>query len=426
MTMIDQRILIPASPDVVWELISDLASNPKWQVDCRSVSFLTSLRDEPGTRWRTTHANGHETVQEITVWYDRLGYEYKYVDGAPYREATGRIRLQEIAEGTVVQWTFTYEMPGVIGGLRNSLGTKRQIEAMMIDSLKGLWRHINQAGGSQQFREAKSLMRDALDYEQRAHYKPRHKMVGSGEERPEAPIAQAATKPLIPEPPISDEDTKPRPSVALPKNEPVEIPPVEPIPADPDFLFRPATLQPETPPPVQRPSVEIAAFQEPKLAEPVTPERVSSELDPQLTTAERRAILDTSEMDTAKVSIWEVFGLPRPSETQQMRAVQLQQEEQPTEEAAAPAVEAEETPVVIESEEVSSPWTLVDPPAAIPPADPLPEAVPVELITPSPPPVEVGAATTPVSVQVVKVPTAITHAGLRVVQRRKLVKLRRK
>jgi uncharacterized protein YndB with AHSA1/START domain len=120
MTTLDQRILIPVDPQAVWDRISNLAANPGWQTDCRSVSFLTSLRNGAGTRWRYASAGGHEYVVEITAWYDKLGYEYRFVAGAPFQENRGRIRLQEIPEGTVVQWTFSYERGGMLGGIRDS------------------------------------------------------------------------------------------------------------------------------------------------------------------------------------------------------------------------------------------------------------------------------------------------------------------
>jgi uncharacterized membrane protein len=457
MTMIDQRILIPAGPDIIWALLSDLSRNPAWQADCRSIAFLTSLREGPGTRWRSTHANGQETVQEISAWYDGLGYEYTYVDGAPYRESKGRIRLQEIAEGTVVQWTFTYEMPGVIGGLRNSLGVKRQIEAMMIDSLKSLWRQINQAGGAKQLHEPKSLMRDALDYQQRAQYKPRHKLVGKGQaEAPTTPpVAQAL---VISEPPISDEDTKPRPSIALPKEQPIPT-----NSKDPDFLFRPAALQQSDAPPVavdvpMPPTVTPTGWLEPDDAPIASPpvKRPEPVSEPKLSTAEMRAILDTSDMDTGKVSIWEVFGVPRPSETQQMRAVQAEQEAAEKAKAvtetpavgdvpvATPSVEEEVvasspsdiTPTV-QTPNVAAPLelpTFVFPMSTEPPK--IPDYAPLDVVQERPPEdsTTVEATATPAVEQAVVAAQASSvqattatsvGLGLRVLQRRELVKLRR-
>ena len=51
----------------------------------------------------------NDVVVEISAWYDTLGYEYRIVDGAKFGENQGRIRLQEVAEGTLVRWIFQYE-----------------------------------------------------------------------------------------------------------------------------------------------------------------------------------------------------------------------------------------------------------------------------------------------------------------------------
>ncbi len=257
MNTIDQRILIPSPPEVVWDYLGDLTKTPEWQADCKAVSFLTSKRNGPGTRLRISSDKGQDRVVEITAWYDGLGYQYTYVDGVPYRESTGRIRLQEIPEGTVVQWTFTYD----VGGLR--FGLSRQIETAMETSLKSLWKQVSQSSGAQKIREAKSLMRDAPDYEARAQYKPRHPTVIDGKNEdgspataeqagptqpiptvPSAPLPppqpmQAISGPVIDEPPFDEEDTRPRrPAAASPAPAPM---PDELFDTthEPDFLFRP-------------------------------------------------------------------------------------------------------------------------------------------------------------------------------------------
>jgi len=279
MTTIDHRILIPANTQVVWDYISNLSRNPKWQVDCRSVTFLTQKHDGPGTRWRMASESGREYVLEVTAWYKGLGYEYQYVDGANFQENIGRVRLQEIPEGTIVQWTFTYELPGIFSGLRDSLGTRRQIDHLIADSLRKLYLQIKAAGGGTLI-EPKSLMRDAPDVEARSHYQPRHPVV-----TPEKPDGEPFDEPLVPapeapsvrpgmfdfdEPPIYDDDAQTlQPIMAL--NLPPEPPVVEddtrpnptakrePEPAadlpsgdEPDFLdtLAPIVESVRTPPPV--------------------------------------------------------------------------------------------------------------------------------------------------------------------------------
>ena len=205
MTILDHRILIPKSPEKIWEFLSDLSQNAAWQVDCKSVSLLTTKTTGSGVRWRYATTGGRSYVAETTAWYDGLGYEYTFVDGAPFRESKGRIRLQEIAEGTVVQWTLTYETNGVFAGFRNAVGLKRQFEGAMVDSLKNLWKVLQKVMPEDKPREVKSLMRDAPDYESRTQYRPRHAKPESAE-----PVAQPSGVSEIVEPPIAADDTRPR------------------------------------------------------------------------------------------------------------------------------------------------------------------------------------------------------------------------
>lgn len=415
MTTIDQRILIPAGPEAVWEQLSNIANNPNWQIDCKSISFLSSRREGPGVRWRYTSDKGRDYVLETTAWYDGLGYEYTIVDGAAYRQVRGRIRLQEIPEGTIVQWTFSYELPGVLGGLRNAMSVRRGLENTMAESLRMLWRKVNEKRDSSQSHEAKSLMRDALDYEARSRYKSRHTSAAPESQddtherfRPDAARSESPAQPaqpVIPEPPVAEDDTRPSPSVTPAEPEQTVSPPPQPITeppmAEPDFLAGvPAEddtpIQPEPtrvtpappvspappptpsepvqePPPVTaeddfarfRPPPVPALDNTPAIIEPVAQEQPESstpapppipepaaEVPPVAgvpddtrenapiieTDDSQRATSESAKLDTSEVSIWEVFGMPRPSETQEMAAVKLD------EVAAAPIPESEPEP----------------------------------------------------------------------------------
>jgi len=326
MNIIDQRILIPVSPEVVWTHISDISQNPTWQVDCRSISFLSSRRTGEGVRWRYTTDSGKECVVETTAWYEGLGYEYTFVDGVPYRSSRGRIRLQEIPEGTVVQWTLNYETAGILGGVRNAVGLKRHIDNVMVESLKTLWRYINQLSKPERsIRESRSLMRDAPDYEARSHYKPRHPSLIKVEQTGE-PASPAA----IAEPPISDEDTRPR------------------ITAVADAV---SAGEPES-------QVDLSMFKPPRepaasVAEPVEP-RVpdigkAAEIPlPTPESADTAAQIEASLLDTAQISVFDVFGLPKPSETQEMKAI--------TSEAPAEAVTTQSASISAEARTVELPY----------------------------------------------------------------------
>jgi hypothetical protein len=412
MNTIDQRILIPAPPDVVWAYLSDITHNPNWQADCQNVAFLTSKREGPGTRWRYSTARNREQVAEISAWYNGLGYEYSIIDGAPFRRNTGRIRLQEIPEGTVVQWTFSYEMGGLFGAGR---GASRQVETMMETSLKNLWRRITQTNSGKTIHEAKSLMRDAPDVEARSQYKPRHPSAAKEDavpeprnfterrapEKPAQPliiedeigiddlgVARFQPPVRIQEPPVAEGDTRPRPPVIGNEAEQQAAPPIEepdflaslnaPTAFEPDFLSSidtpnaitdlpsPIVRQPipevkeeDTRPRPAIPEATADVTTKEELPKPAPASVVKEEAPPSMSATERPApdeeahaafkpptnepaasipverptlISTSAELpaikldvtradDTGERSIWEIFGLPRPSETGEIKAV---------------------------------------------------------------------------------------------------------
>jgi hypothetical protein len=254
MATVDQRILIPVSQEVVWKYLSDLSNNPQWQVDCKAVAFLSSKRDGKGTRIRWANEKSQDVILEILSWYNGLGYEYTYVDGSPYKSSKGRIRLQEIPEGTIVQWTFEFELKGVLGR-----GGSRQIENTMTASLKNLYRKVKDFS-KQEGVQAKSLMQEAPGVEERFSYTPRHTPAFDEKHPPTplpgmTPLVPVATKPPTPvseiqpvesfafdfddEPPIKEDDTRPNPVVATSPTsgeQPVSAASPAADNAEPDFL----------------------------------------------------------------------------------------------------------------------------------------------------------------------------------------------
>ncbi len=510
MTTIDHRILIPAAPDLVWNYISDITHNPDWQVDCQNVVFLTSRREGPGLRWRYS-APGGDRVVAVTAWYNGLGYEYYFVDGVPFRENKGRLRLQEIPEGTIVQWTFHYELGGLFGGMRNALSLNRQTDHIIAESLRTLWQQMKQTGATSKAHEAKSLMRDAPDVSARSAYQPRHPSAAQQTEGQKPQPEQAAEPPIrtddaqpikiISEPPLDEEDTRkrriasavptpepsevpldlegepeflsevaedysrfepprdpsdtqPRKAVDLPIEQPKQPTPVEPPPgtlaAPVSMVERPSQQETEPlvlePPPTEttplvRPPELIEYLHDQPEPKPEAPPKVSIYDAPPLPSAPplpaHPPVTDRPELlseaptaskpvseptaptqptpikpvepsvpssPSAAPSIWEVFGVPRPSETQE-----------------APSVSAEATTPLTPASEVSSteatiPVT-VEPPEAETAPEPQAESVAV--------PAMIEAAPLLGDSTAIKFPPASSHVGLRIVMRRRLAKVRR-
>lgn len=267
MHQLDQTILVAAAPAAVWALVSDINRNPSWQDDCQSVAFLSKQRNGKGTRWRYRNLAGKEFELEITAWYDGLGYEYRYLDG----QARGRIRLQEIAEGTTVQWSFSYVTQGRLAGMRNALVMKRQHRRRMDAGLRALQAAVKRRAGDDNDFMSRSLMRDALTYEARLNYQPRHPSLlrEANSSTPPTPLA---------EPPVlEEEDTRPNPIYAdLPADSPLARQPVESEAAP--SLAEADVSPPRTPEPrAQEPSIwEVFGMERPEeagtaAAAPTTP-----------------------------------------------------------------------------------------------------------------------------------------------------------
>ncbi len=294
--------------------MANLGRSPEWQQNCRSVSFLTTMHQGHGTRWRVTDAGGQDRVYQITAWYDRLGYEYLIVDGAGFKQNRGQIRLQEIVEGTVVQWTFSYELGGFMGGVRNVLGIRRQIDSAIQESLRSLYRLITKGGEA--VIESKAQMRDAPDAVSRAQYRPRHKSAFDQKQAPPLTLT---------EPPLAEGDTRPHSVVT-------EIGAPDPgitAPAD-DALFRPPTpttapaatsevMPPVLPTPAPGLAPEpfrLPSFDQENVVETEKlPTVITDDLDNTATPVK------TDARDTSHLSVFELFGLPKPSETQELQKV---------------------------------------------------------------------------------------------------------
>lgn len=238
MTLIDQRILIDAPPQVVWEYISDPNHVRRWHAGYRTISVLTTQQFGLGTRRRCTPATGgKDVIEEITAWVDGLGYEYTQVEGGTFRAMRARIRLQAGPDGTTVQWTVTYKPRGVTGMLRDLFGGKRDMQSVMANSLRQLRRQIDELGlrMDAEYRQRVS-MRGRLNHDERQQYALRHvpdddhvPVAAEGDAQPAAeipgpvpPASDGGTDlPAVPIP-IPDQIAPPVPPAAVPEPDIVE------------------------------------------------------------------------------------------------------------------------------------------------------------------------------------------------------------
>ena len=389
MTLIDQRILINAPAEGVWQFLTDPEKLVRWHASYTSVSILTTQSTGVGTRRRCGLSTGKDVIEEITAWVDGLGYEYVVVDGGPYRSYQGRFRLQAGPDGTSVQWTIAYQPKGLIGTMRNLLGGKREMAAMMAASLRQLRRAVDSLGLQldEDYR-ARVGIQARLTANERAQYQRRYPtppeveavltanitppaVTEDGTLRPadtvptaaepsfvaeltdddldgshtadteptpppglrEAIVAQDAKPSAVPLPPAAPPEHAPfmRPAHAevaaeppLPAPEPAVPPPAAiagPPPPAPEVVAeskRPTPPRgiPAVPPPPAiagppQPAPEVVA----ESKRPTPPRGISrddlkaTELSPKPSLPPQTPVTDTGE-----ISIWEVFGLKRPSE----------------------------------------------------------------------------------------------------------------
>ena len=322
MNVIDLEILIPASPEFIWRFLGDPSTIPQWQEDTSSIAFLSTQREGRGTRWRqSSHRNG-DVVVEVGAWYDTLGYEYQIVDGARFSENQGRIKLHEVPEGTLVNWMFQYELGGLFGGIRNAMRLKGSTSSQIQDSLRNLHHLIMRESGGIPTHEAKASMQDAPDVTERLSYRPRHpsSFQDAGVEELEAETGDGTPatdrQPAVyeiglePAPASTDTDTKPNPVVLSTFDSPSEESPAEteledtrPIEleallAEPRFVDQATSKMPDAIEPTPETSAPAAADD-------------AADAEPASRVVEKPRF---RQIDSAHVSVFEIFGLQKPSE----------------------------------------------------------------------------------------------------------------
>lgn len=316
MNVIDLEILIPASPEFIWRFLGDPSALSQWQEDVTSVSFLSTQRDGQGARWRASSDTSSDVVVEVSAWYDTLGYEYRLMDGTKFAVNQGRIRLHEVTDGTMVRWTFQYELGGVLGGLRNAMRLKRSTTNQLQASLRNLHQLIMQESGGISTHEAKANVQEAPDVDERLSYQPRHPSAFhelSPDEFSEADAETATDKQPVsydefdakPLPFVADTDTKPNPVVISTGDEEQLLAAPDAAPDD----TKPIRVSPSV--------VEAGVIPEPRWPDPVlkAERRDESPVEPPAPIEIPAAPASSSEArDSAHLSVFEVFGLRKPSE----------------------------------------------------------------------------------------------------------------
>lgn len=282
MPLIDQRILIDAPSEVVWQVISDQSQLAQWHAAYSSVSVLTTQQRGTGVRRRCTLVSGKDVIEEIVSWVEGMGYEYQRIEGGPYREYRGRVRLQLGPDGTSVQWTVTYAPRGLVGRLRDRFGGHKALAETVTASLRQLRREVDALGRH-------------MDDQARARAAIRERM--SADERA---AAYAARQPADTDAPAEDAPPTPTPTPAEPsfvRDLAADEPPVDPTadtqPQEPAELDAPpasaASEEPRPPAAPSAPASNTLTEEEIPLHQRVTPARGIPSVQPSSHVVERPA-----------------------------------------------------------------------------------------------------------------------------------------
>ncbi len=285
MYTIDQRILVKTPGFALWGFISNFENNLQWHHDCTAISFLSQKRQGVATRWRQTTDNRLEMVFEILTWYDGLGFEYQFIDGHRYKACIGRVRLQEIAEGTLLQWTLQYELKGILGGVQNRLGMNSTIQNEMYVSLKSLAKLGNTIGSLENY-APKSLMKDGS-------LVPEERTFTTLEE---IPSPTSVTPSFALETIASVEDTQPS----------------RPVQLDDTLASGGVRSQPSVIPPTLDPRKDTAELSK-VIPSHATVTAETSFMPTATTLSGSHSLEPSTNKDPNQLSIWEIFGIPNPN-----------------------------------------------------------------------------------------------------------------
>jgi uncharacterized protein YndB with AHSA1/START domain len=143
MAKLDLRIFIRATPERVWQVISDLSGQARWMVDVRRLDIVSETKSGSGTVIDlTSELFGlpllHD-VMEITAWDPPR--ELAVVHRGQFT-GTAAFRLEPVHGGTVFTWVEEFRPPfGPLGELSFGLLVGphlRRVFGRSLDNVRGL------------------------------------------------------------------------------------------------------------------------------------------------------------------------------------------------------------------------------------------------------------------------------------------------
>lgn len=110
------EIAIDATPERVWEALSDLSTHSKWMSDATAIEFLSGRTSGVGTRMRVPTRVGPfrtDDIMTVTVWDEGRLIEARH-EGVV--TGLGRFELHSRHPGAAVVWSEDLTFPWWMGG----------------------------------------------------------------------------------------------------------------------------------------------------------------------------------------------------------------------------------------------------------------------------------------------------------------------
>jgi carbon monoxide dehydrogenase subunit G len=143
MAHLDVRVYIRATPERVWEVISDIPEQASWMVDVRRLEVTSEQRSGAGTVIKvTSELFGLPLVKDtmrITGWEPPHRFDVEHSGGVT---GTGAFVIEGVPGGSVFTWVEDFKPPvGPLGELGFSLLVgphMRRVFGRSLDNLRSL------------------------------------------------------------------------------------------------------------------------------------------------------------------------------------------------------------------------------------------------------------------------------------------------
>ena len=143
MARLDLRLFIRATPERVWEVISDLDGQKRWMVDLRRLDITSPQHSGEGTEVDvTSELFGLPLVKDrmlITSWQPPYRFDVEHRGAFT---GTGSFTLDPVPGGTVFTWIEDFSPPlGPLGELGFSLAVgphMRRVFRRSMDNVRDL------------------------------------------------------------------------------------------------------------------------------------------------------------------------------------------------------------------------------------------------------------------------------------------------